>query len=1007
MANSPNRHRILQAAPTSILPAMRAALLGCVVCSTAAPALAQTYAWTGGGVTDDWFDPANWDSGLVPDAATAAILGPGNVVVISGGNAESGSLDLQPGATATVTGTGTSLSTMETRVTGAGFNIEDGALVTNSWGIVDGLVTVTGTDAGGNASTWITNDYFTIGDQQAGTLNVLDGGKVRVNGAAYLGRPFHGEALVSGSGSSWENTGRLTISDGRLRIENAGSVSNTLGIVGESDIGEAIVSGRGSLWTNSDQLTVGNYATGTMRVENGATVLSTQGYVGAANGVSGTVTVTGLDSSWQVTNFALTLGNYGLGSLTIEDGARVSAKGAVQLGMSDVNARGTLLVSGTPGRTGILEATGITRGSGTADVTIDGGLVRALRNNTAFFNNFGAQQVVLGAAGGTFDTAGYNISVSPVLAGPGSLTKTGAGTMTLTGQNTYLGGTTITAGTLQLGNGGTTGRILGNVSNDGLLAFNRADAVTFAGTVTGTGGVSQVGTGMTTLTANNAGLSGASNVRNGILSVNNVLGGTMDVFGGRLQGLGQVGGTTNHAGGTIAPGNSIGTLTIAGNYVGNGGLLEIEAILGDDASPTDLLAITGSTSGSTDVQVINLGGAGAQTVEGIKIVEIGGVSAGDFRLLGSYTFEGDPAVVAGAYAYRLYRGGVTTPADGDWYLRSSLIDPGTPLYQAGAPVYEAYAAVLQSFNTLETLQQRVGNRHWSAGVVEIGALPEAAQANSGIWGRVLAGHNRENPKSSTTGTSYDSNIWQLQAGADGQLHADENGRLIGGLSLRYGTVSADISSVFGGGKIGSTGYGLGGSLTWYGQSGFYLDAQANLTWYDSSLSSAIAGRNLVSGNNGLGYALGLELGQQITLGPNWSVTPQAQLIYSALDYDAFTDTFGAAVALADGSDLTARLGLSADYQTVWTDQAGQTSRLHAYGIANLYYGILPETATDLSGTRLSSQRETLWGGLGLGSTYSWNNDKYALHGETILDTSLANFGNSYHVSGTLGLNVKF
>ena len=1011
-ANPSNRPRLSVAAPP-ILPAMRAALLGCVVASTATPALAQTYVWTGGAATDDWFNPANWDSGLTPNAATAVVLGAGSVVVISGGNAEGYSVDINLGGTATVNGTGASLTTTETRITDGTFNIENGGIVSNDSGIADGMVIVTGTDAGGNASTWTSDSYFTVGEQSAGTLHVLDGGKVVVNADASLGQTFHGEALVSGSGSSWENTGRLTISDGRLRIENGGSVSNTIGIVGDSVASETIVSGPGSQWTNSDQLTVGSYATGTLRVENGATVLSNQGYVGAANGVSGTAVVTGAGSSWQVTDFSLTLGNFGQGSLTIEDGARVFAKGGVLLGMSDANASGTLLVSGTPGHIGILETRSIKGGLGTADVTIDGGIVRALSSTSSFFSGFGSQQVNLGAAGGTFDTGIYDIGISPVLTGAGGLIKAGTGTMTLTGENTYLGGTTITAGTLELGDGGTSGRILGDVSNDGVLAFNRSDAATFAGVITGTGGVSQIGSGSTTLTANSSGLSGGSLVQSGILSVNGILGGTMGVQGGRLQGTGQVGATTNHAGGTIAPGNSIGTLTIAGNYLGSGGTLEIETVLGDDSSATDRLVVTGDTSGSTNVRVINLGGVGAQTAEGIKIVDIAGVSVGAFNLLGSYTFEGDPAVVAGAYAYRLYRGGVTAPADGDWYLRSSLLDPGTPgtpstpLYQAGAPIYEAYGMVLQSFNALETLQQRVGNRSWTTDVVDIGALPEGARANSGIWGRIIASHARENPKSSTTGASYDSTLWQLQAGADAQLQADENGRLIGGLSLRYGTVSADVSSIFGQGTIGSTGYGLGGSLTWHGQSGFYLDAQANLTWYDSGLSSTTANRSLVSGNKGFGYALGLELGQQIALGPNWSTTPQAQLIYSALDYDDFTDTFGAAVSLAENQNLKTRLGLSADYQTTWLDETGQTSRLHAYGIANLYYDILPGTVTNLSGTRLASEREPLWGGLGLGGTYSWNNDKYALHGEAIVDTSLGNFGNSYHVSGTAGLNIKF
>ena len=60
--------------------------------------------------------------------------------------------------------------------------------------------------------------------------------------------------------------------------------------------------------------------------------------------------------------------------------------------------------------------------------------------------------------------------------------------------------------------------------------------------------------------------------------------------------------------------------------------------------------------------VINVGGTGAQTVEGIKIVDVGGTSAGTFTLQGDYLFQGEPAVVAGAYAYRLYQNGICTPA---------------------------------------------------------------------------------------------------------------------------------------------------------------------------------------------------------------------------------------------------------------------------------------------------------------------------------------------------------
>ena len=73
----------------------------------------------------------------------------------------------------------------------------------------------------------------------------------------------------------------------------------------------------------------------------------------------------------------------------------------------------------------------------------------------------------------------------------------------LTGANTYTGGTTINAGTLQIGDGGTGGSIVGDVVNNARLAFNRSDAYAFGGAISGTGSLQQSGTGTTVLTGAN------------------------------------------------------------------------------------------------------------------------------------------------------------------------------------------------------------------------------------------------------------------------------------------------------------------------------------------------------------------------------------------------------------------------------------------------------------------------------------------------------------------------
>ena len=100
------------------------------------------------------------------------------------------------------------------------------------------------------------------------------------------------------------------------------------------------------------------------------------------------------------------------------------------------------------------------------------------------------------------------------------IVKNGTGTLTLAGTNSYQGGTTIAAGTLQLGNGGTTGSVLGNVLNNGTLAFNRSNSYQFDGAISGTGAVQQSGTGTTMLTGTNT-YSGGTTIAAGTLQLGN------------------------------------------------------------------------------------------------------------------------------------------------------------------------------------------------------------------------------------------------------------------------------------------------------------------------------------------------------------------------------------------------------------------------------------------------------------------------------------------------------
>ena len=400
-----------------------------------------------------------------------------------------------------------------------------------------------------------------------------------------------------------------------------------------------------------------------------------------------------------------------------------------------------------------------------------------------------AGDAIVRVGDGTSEGAAFKATIASELTGPGQLHKTDLGMLILTGANSYTGGTRISSGALQLGDGGTAGSILGGVQNDGRLAFNRADDLAFDDVISGGGVIAQIGSGVTTLSGDSWAFGGRTEVRKGTLAVGGKLGGAVEVFdGGLLTGRGQVGSLLNQAGGIVAPGG-FGTLTVVGGYEGRGGTLRIDAVLGGDDSETDRLLVRGAASGSTLVEVANRGGLGAQTSNGILVVDVEGASSGVFTLAkGDFRLGGENALTAGAYAYVLRQ----DVQGGDWKLRSSVggevgppapadpsrpagdpgppVDPAQPqmtLYQPGVPIYEAYPQVLQTMNGLTTMRQRIGAR-------------QSGTERAGVWGRVEGRHLKAEPAVSTSQAELKTDYWKVQFGID-HILADglAGGRAVG------------------------------------------------------------------------------------------------------------------------------------------------------------------------------------------------------------------------------------
>ena len=137
------------------------------------------------------------------------------------------------------------------------------------------------------------------------------------------------------------------------------------------------------------------------------------------------------------------------------------------------------------------------------------------------------------------------------------------------------------------------------------------------------------------------------------------------------------------------------------------------------------------------------------------------------------------------------------------------------------------------------------------------------------------------------------------------------------------------------------------------------------------------------------------------------MTPQAQITYSSIDFDDFTDSTGSIVELKDGDSLKGRLGVALGREARWQDESGMQNQSYTYLNLDLQNEFLDGTEVDVSGTALRNEDDQLTGTAALGGTLALDDGRLSLFGEVAFSTSLENVGDSGAVRGNAGLKLRF
>ncbi|MCJ8207528.1 autotransporter outer membrane beta-barrel domain-containing protein [Pseudomonas sp. RGM2987] len=424
------------------------------------------------------------------------------------------------------------------------------------------------------------------------------------------------------------------------------------------------------------------------------------------------------------------------------------------------------------------------------------------------------------------------------------------------------------------------------------------------------------------------------------------------------------------------------SLTVQGNYVGSNGQLRLQTVLGADGSPSDKLVVNGGTlTGNTAIAVTNVGGAGGLTSQdGIEVVQAQGGAVSD-----NGAFSLAQSVSAGAFDYRLFKGGVTGNAN-NWYLRSTVVAgplaappapslpnapaspplPPLPVPVAGAAPIPLYRPEVPTWSAMPPVAAQLtlmalGTFHDRQGDQRL--LTETGAFGAG-WGRVY-GKDLDQTWAGTVTPRFDGSIKGFQVGSDlysaptsgGQTqrigffvgHTELNGN-VDGFNLGFEGRRA--------GKVDLDGDSYGLYWTLIDPSGGYVDAVVMGTRLDGDSRSE---RGLKIDNRGHALTLSAEAGYPFAVASNWVLEPQVQIIHQKVSLDTQDDGISR-VEFDSDSAWTGRLGarLKGRYQV-----SGMP--VEPYLRANLWHTFSgTDTVTFDNTDRVQTQQRSSTADLGIG-----------------------------------------